>query len=304
MEGTHGNPRPGTRWPAKQTPQACSPSSRDASGEGSGKSPGEDIVRHIPYLRRYARVLSGSQKVGDQYVRICLETLVAEPKRLEAAPFRRLHLYRLFHQTWAGIAERISPSGLSADVAINEFQAHLHRLPPLRRQVLLLTAVEGFSVDEAAAILEVPPETAEREMVAARIELNDQAATSVLIIEDEPIIAFDLSDIVGEMGHDVVGTAATKNEAVSLAARRRPGLILADIKLGDGSSGIDAVAEILRTRDIPVVFVTAFPERLLTGAHREPAFLVTKPFEPDVLRVTMYQALLSGKKPPTPRSWM
>ncbi len=275
------------------------PASSQATA-GGDTHPRNDIVRHIPYLRRYARALAGSQEAGDNYVRICLEALVEEPESLRPGPFRRLQLYHLFHQTWTKIAEPIFPSDLPPDPAAGEPADPLHKLTSRRRQVLLLTAVEGFSLDEAAAIMEMPPEAAEMELTAARIELNDQAATSVLIIEDEPIIAFDLSDIVSEMGHDVVGTAATKDEAVALAMRRRPGIILADIQLGDGSSGIDAVAEIQRSRDVPVVFVTAYPERLLTGARREPAYLVTKPFEPDVLRVTIYQALLSQRKPPIP----
>lgn len=270
------------------------------AGEREGPPPRDDIIRHIPYLRRYARILSGSQEAGDQYVRICLETLVEEPERLTSGSSPRLQLYRLFHRTWVGIAERISPSEFSPDPTGGEDEAPLDKLPSRRRQVLLLMAVEGFSLDETAAILDIMPEQAESELTAARLDLNDQAATSVLIIEDEPIIAFDLRDIVSEMGHKVVGIAATKEEAVSLAMTKRPGIILADIQLGDGSSGIDAVAEIRQSRDVPVVFVTAYPERLLTGTRREPAYLVTKPFEPDILRVTIYQALLSSKKPPIP----
>ena len=81
------------------------------------------------------------------------------------------------------------------------------------------------------------------------------------------------------------------DEAVAAAREKKPALILADIQLDDGSSGIDAVTEILETTDIPVIFVTAFPERLLTGEKTEPTFLVTKPFEPDVLKITIAQAL-------------
>lgn len=297
MEGTHRSQRGRISVPGSNLAMRRPAPSPGTAGDSH---PRNDIVRHIPYLRRYARALAGSQEAGDHYVRICLEALVEEPESLRPGPFRRLQLYHLFHQTWTRIAEPIFPSDLPPDPAAGEPVDPLHRLSSRRRQVLLLTAVEGFSVDEAAAIMELPPEAAEMELTAARIELNDQAATSVLIIEDEPIIAFDLSDIVSEMGHDVVGTAATKDEAVALAMRGRPGIILADIQLGDGSSGIDAVAEIQRSRDVPVVFVTAYPERLLTGARREPAYLVTKPFEPDVLRVTIYQALLSKRKPPIP----
>lgn len=298
MEGTHRNPRVRPGVPGSNLAMKRSGPHGGSDGGREGADPRSDVVRHIPYLRRYARALAGSQEAGDRYVRICLEALVEEPDRLRSGPFRRLGLYHLFHQTWTRIAEPIFPSDLPPDPTAAEPRDPLYRLPSRRRQVLLLTVVEGFSLDEAAAIMDITPAEAEIQLTAARIELNDQAATSVLIIEDEPIIAFDLSDIVSDMGHEVVGTAATKDEAVSLAMRTRPGIILADIQLADGSSGIDAVSEIQRSRDVPVVFVTAYPERLLTGIRREPAYLVTKPFEPDVLRVTIYQALLSQKKPP------
>lgn len=302
MESVHRNPSVGRGHPGSESAMHSLVHSEDTGG-GDRSRQRDAIVRHISYLRRYARALSGSQQAGDQYVRLCLETLVEEPERLDAGPFLRLQLYRLFHQTWKGVADGISPHGLPFDIATDGFQSRLTALPPRHRQVLLLTAVEGFSVEETAAILEIAPEKAENELVAARIELNDQAATSVLIIEDEPIIALDLSGIVGDMGHDVVGIAATRDEAIALAAGNRPGIILADIQLGDGSSGVDAVSEIQRSQYVPVVFVTAYPERLLTGVRQEPAYLVTKPFEPDVLRVTIYQALLSGDTPPIPRSW-
>ncbi|MFN3280942.1 MAG: response regulator [Tabrizicola sp.] len=89
---------------------------------------------------------------------------------------------------------------------------------------------------------------------------------AVLVIEDEAIIAMDHSAIHEGMGHRVTATTRTQREAVRLAAADRPDLILADIQLADNSSGIEAVNEILlQFGDIPVIFITAFPERLLTG---------------------------------------
>ena len=74
-------------------------------------------------------------------------------------------------------------------------------------------------------------------------------------------------------------------------ARHRPGLVLADIQLADGSSGIDAVKDILGRFDVPVIFITAFPERLLTGERPEPTFLITKPFQPETVKAAIGQAL-------------
>jgi len=89
----------------------------------------------------------------------------------------------------------------------------------------------------------------------------------------------------------VVATAATRDEAVAKAHSERPGLVLADINLGEGGSGIDAVADILASFDIPVIFVTAYPERLLTGERPEPTYLIAKPFLPETVQATVGQAL-------------
>ncbi len=101
----------------------------------------------------------------------------------------------------------------------------------------------------------------------------------------------DIESIVRELGHDVTGIAVTRDEAVAQAERDRPDLVLADIQLADDSSGIDAVADILLDGDIPVIFITAFPERLLTGERPEPAFLITKPFHAHSVKAAISQAL-------------
>jgi CheY-like chemotaxis protein len=89
----------------------------------------------------------------------------------------------------------------------------------------------------------------------------------------------------------VVSVARTHKEAVNLFAQTQPRMILADIQLADGSSGIDAVNDILNSHSVPVIFITAFPERLLTGERPEPTFLVTKPFNPDMVKALISQAL-------------
>jgi len=113
-----------------------------------------------------------------------------------------------------------------------------------------------------------------------------------MVIEDEPIIAMDIVDIVLSVGHAVTGIARTHAEALQLAKADRPDMVLADIQLADNSSGIDAVNDILKLfPDTPVIFITAFPERLLTGKRPEPAFLITKPFSEDQVRSAVSQAM-------------
>jgi CheY-like chemotaxis protein len=127
-------------------------------------------------------------------------------------------------------------------------------------------------------------------------DISSQVATDIMIIEDEPLIAMDIEDMVKGLGHNVTGIARTHSEAVELYHRTAPRMVLADIQLADGSSGIDAVNDILKNSTIPVIFITAFPERLLTGEKPEPAFLVTKPFNPDMVKALISQALFFDRQ--------
>jgi len=97
--------------------------------------------------------------------------------------------------------------------------------------------------------------------------------------------------LVEDLGHKVDSIAATHTQAVNAATNVKPGLVLADVQLADGSSGIDAVEDILKSYDVPVIFITAFPERLLTGEKPEPAYLISKPFKPDNVKAAISQAL-------------
>jgi len=250
-----------------------------------------DIVRLLPYLRRYARALTGSQATGDQYVRLCLEAILAEPDRIKRSDDLRVELFAVFHDAW-DIVDSALPSSENRPP---EESAGLHRqlaaLPSIERQVLLLIALERFSTAETARILGLDEADVAEKLDVARQELRRQTATRVLIIEDEPVIAMDIAGIVESLGHEIVGIASRQTEAVDLARRHQPGLVLADVQLQDGDSGIVTVQEIMRSMDAPVIFVTGFPERLLTGDRVEPAFIVTKPFDPETLKVAVVQAL-------------
>lgn len=249
------------------------------------------IAEHLPYLRRYARALCGTQKSGDAYVRACLEAIVADTSVLGADVPPRVGLYRLFHKLWSS-SNLDGRSGNGASTQIGGVEKRLSELTPARRQALLLTAMEGFNVPEAARILDIEEDQVTEMVGQAVREISSQPSTKVLIIEDEPIISLDLQSIVREMGHTVAAIATTRDEAVRAARNTEPGLVLADIKLADGSSGIDAVRQILSEVQVPIVFITAYPERLLTGERPEPTFLVTKPFVPETVRVAVSQALL------------
>lgn len=171
-------------------------------------------------------------------------------------------------------------------------QAHLKRLTPNTREALLLHTIEDFCLEDVAQIMALEPEEAAHLLAVAETEMSDAICGRVLVIEDEAIIALDLQGIVSEMGHQITGVARTHTEAVKLAAQHKPELILSDIQLADGSSGVDAVNDILKAAaDIPVIFITAFPERLLTGERPEPAFVITKPYSEEQVRSAVSQAM-------------
>ncbi len=244
------------------------------------------LAPHIPYLRRYARALTGTQVQGDFYVRATLSALLSGESELTGYLSPRIALFRLFHEIWARSEKARGDATLSASDG-----PRLSSLTAAGRPALLLVAMEGFSISEAGHILQEPPEDVDRGIEEAQAEIERELASRVLIIEDEPIIALELENIVTELGHRVVGRAASREEAVAVAHSEQLGLILADINLGAGGSGLDAVTDILRSFSVPVIFVTAYPEHLLTGERPEPTYLVTKPFLPVTLQATIGQAL-------------
>ena len=253
----------------------------------SAETVSEAIAPHLPYLRRYARALSGSQASGDRVVMATLEAIIADPSIVDGFESPRVGLYAAFQQLWSATSAEMSAAP-DDDAAISK---GLRALTPTSRQALLLFAMEEFGYRDVATILDAPKELATKWIDEAVEEMNRQARSRVLIIEDEPIIAMDIHGIVEGLGHAVVDIADTRTLAVEAAKRHKPDLIMADIQLADGSSGADAVADILKEFDAPVVFVTAFPDRLLTGERPEPTFLITKPFREEAVEAAISQAV-------------
>lgn len=251
------------------------------------------VAQHLPFLRRYARALSGNQSAGDAYVTALLETLIADPSTLDRDIEPRVALYRLLTRLWNSVALNAEVDPASAEV---QGERRLGHITPVVRQAFLLVSLEGFSEEDASAVLDIDVPTLRNLVEDAGRELAAEIATEVLIIEDEPFIALDLEGLVEGLGHRVSGIARTHSEAVSLARRKAPGLILADIQLADGSSGLDAVNELIEGVEVPVIFITAYPERFLTGIRPEPAFLIAKPFQPSTVAAVISQALFFERK--------
>lgn len=248
------------------------------------------IAGFLPFLRRYARALTGSQASGDAYAVATLEAILSDRSVFDTNLSERVALFKTLHTLWQ--STNITTPGEQPDGLEGAAQKHLSRLTADTREALLLNTIEGFKKSEIADIMSVTEgEVAELIAIAHR-EMSDSVAGRIMIIEDEAIIAMDLEGLMTEMGHTVTGVARTHEGAIKLARAERPDMILADIQLADKSSGIEAVNELLgELGDLPVIFITAFPERLLTGEKPEPAFLITKPYTEDQVRSSVAQAM-------------
>jgi DNA-directed RNA polymerase specialized sigma24 family protein/CheY-like chemotaxis protein len=246
------------------------------------------VAEHLPLLRRYARALTGNQASGDAYVGAMLEALLQDQSLLDERHGPRAGLFRLFTQIWNSVSlnENAEVIPLSSPS-----ERRLSNITPLPRQAFLLLSLEGFSEEEVGFILDKDVAETRKLADTAGREMAAEIATDVLIIEDETFIAMDLESLVKNLGHNVIGVARTHSDAIALAKNRKPGLILADIQLADGSSGLDAVNDLLRSFEVPVIFITAYPERFLTGERPEPAFLIAKPFQPATVSAIASQAL-------------
>jgi len=246
------------------------------------------VAQYLPYLRRYARALTGSQTSGDAYVAAALEALIADRSVIEDPSGPRVALYRLFAKIWNSVSMNGTRGAEESTLPGEQKLAHI---TPLPRQAFLLVALEGFSEPDASRILDIDIVKLRGLVEESGRELAAEIATDVLIIEDDTFIAMELETLVEGLGHRVLGVARTHAEALTLTKKKKPGLILADIQLADGSSGLEAVNELLTSLEAPVIFITAYPERFLTGERPEPAFLIAKPFQPATVSAVASQAL-------------
>lgn len=249
----------------------------------------DKIGPNLPYLRRYARALTGNQSRGDAYAATALEAILADPSQFADDIPAKVALFEVFHTIWmsSGATLTDDETGPAA-----EAQRHLATLTEGTREVLLLRTLEEFTPEHTARIMKRNTTEVAELLDIAYAEMAKSVSGKVMIIEDEAIIAVDLENIAADLGHQVTGVARTETGAVDLFARQRPDLILSDIQLADGSSGIDAVNRITADAgDIPVIFITAYPERLLTGEGPEPAFLISKPYTEDQVRSAISQAM-------------
>lgn len=123
----------------------------------------------------------------------------------------------------------------------------------------------------------------------AHTHRSSSHAKRVLVVEDEWIVARDLSDLMNRFGHTVVGVAANATDALRLAAAEKPDLILMDIQLEGVMDGSATATEIVRRHAIPVVYITANSQVFLKGDVEmvAPYICIAKPFSEASVRAAI-----------------
>lgn len=226
----------------------------------------DNLERELPFLRRYARAVTGSSSEGDALVEQAITSALGNGHD-------GLDRVELFARVETEIQKNAAATGEA-------------------RRALLLTAMEGFSHADAAAIMNRETAAIAGLLAEAEQGLTGALATTVFIMEDEPLVAAHIGQIARELGHTVVGQAVTHDDAITKCRLLQPALLLADVQLADGSSGAEAAEDISKFLDIAVVFITAFPHTLLSGERGEPVYLIPKPFRPDMVKAVISQALI------------
>lgn len=249
------------------------------------------LREHLPYLRRYARALTGGAATGDALVTRTLEWFMGEGGSAAGAGGEadgtRISLYRQLNRFQD--AEGV-PAGRTSRHPV---EAALYTLDETGRRLYLLVNLEDMPLADAAAVLNLAPENAVERLNHAREQVRARLTAAILIVEDDAIIAYDLAETVRGMGHTVCGNAATMDEALTLAAEHAPTLALMDIRLAEGDNGIEVARELRRQRFLPVIFVTAFPDELGKRGLEHLGPVIPKPFNREQIEQAITRAVFT-----------
>jgi len=243
------------------------------------------ISEQLSALRRYAGFLTGSDADGDTLVTAMLRRVLEGEVTLDAQAGLRIALFRALHDVWV-------PSAATDEEGRRGHGTFPPRMSPLERAALSLVRLEGFFAREAAYVLRMDVGEVERRLDRAERKLENALPRRILIVEDDLVLGMNLQELVASLGHRPIGPIATGGEAVRIAMREKPALILSDIKLRDGISGIEAVREIRHAMDIPVIYVTGFPHRLHDRRLEPASYVVPKPYSDSLMKSFITSTLL------------
>lgn len=258
--------------------------------------PRVQVIKFLPALRRYAHAYAGDRQRGDAYVEICLEVLTEDKRWLERGKTLKLDLFKLLHAVIDRCGEPLGPEHPEMASHEDRLRQAILGLAPLRRRLVLMLSFEDLQTRDLAYIVGLSEGEARAELEAAWADIGKRPTARVLIVEDEELIAMDMTDTVEELGHTVVGVAKSEQSAIDMAREMSPELVLADVRLRGGGSGTRAIERILGKSPVPVIFVTGYPDGVRSDAGSS-IYCVAKPFNREVLKQTIAHALKKATGP-------
>jgi len=248
----------------------------------------QQLLKHLPFLRRYARALTGSIEAGDDLVAAAVKESLQRPDGYGLGSPVRLPLYSLLHNLFDHEGPWPAPPP-----STHPMETALAMLPETERRLFLLVSLEELTIVDAARILDIGLNEARALMTDAQEALREALIANILIVEDDAIIAFDLAETVRNMGHKVCGTATTMEAALATARSCQPTLALMDLRLAHGDSGITTAQVLRRSSELPIIFVTAFGDELTRQGLEHLGPIIRKPFTREQIERAITQAVFS-----------
>lgn len=248
----------------------------------------ETLKQQVVLLRQFLRALANDQLIGDEITNVLLTRIDMDLIEGQPAGNWKTALFSAALESWRTVFE-----GPNVPAAFTPAAVLLSRAPEedIHHQAAILVDIMEFNIDDTAKILKVGKEELERLLDQARSERKKPVQGKTLVIEDEALIADEICEIAEDAGVEILGPVATRPEAVSLANSNPPDLILSDYDLGPGGTGLDAVKDITSQHNSIAIFITGFPEEVLTGEDYEPAFVLKKPYDTDAVHAAIFYAL-------------
>jgi CheY-like chemotaxis protein len=198
-------------------------------------------------------------------------------------------LFREFILKWREILDANSrPRPFSSA----EYVRSLGPPPSEARLVLLLNDICGLSQRDIEYVLDpLSKPFAELLKEGRAVIARQREERKALIVEDEPLIAADLKDVLENMGVTVVGLARTADQGAREALKSAPDIVLADYNLDGQKTGVDAVIAFQDSHQCPVIFITGYPDDVLKGEDVEPDFVIVKPYRPEAVQAAVAHCL-------------
>lgn len=249
----------------------------------------QTIGPHLPGLRRYARALSGDQEKADALIRNLLRRLPFLSVRPSAYE-NRATLYRQFSQVNRGLP---SERPQSPSVKIPQMDRSLQSLYLSDRQVLLLVCLEGFSLDETADIVDLPAAHIAGRIKRALEDMRIVARTPVLFLGRDSELADKVAACAEGLGFTIASRAATLSDAVANAHLCRPGLLISDAIMSDGSCGMCAAGALQQDFDIPAIFLLEDTEPLADSKKHFAPFAISPALSRESIEEIIEHALFT-----------